>query len=269
LVDQDEGGDPNPPSGSRQPNWIVRRIRIFQAYRKQRRTENYHESAGDRAAAKTALAAIGTLVFTAVIAGATISQYFIFSKQLSVMQGQLNEMRDEQRPWISVTLALEGPITYDAQGARFRIVFTTKNIGHLPATDVRLKTKDDLMKFGQKYDTGSTLRDLCASSGTGIPPFVLFPNDTLPYWETFNFSPAQMTEGRIQGEVMVPGILPVVNICIDYSAAYGREFKGETAISYQLTLLHGVGFSYVPVGRNVQPGEILIMPNLSGGSFLK
>jgi hypothetical protein len=217
----------------------------------------------------TALATVAIATLTFFLAHDSSQQAAISNKQLSVMQGQLDEMRAEQRPWISVTPDLEGPITYDTEGAHFRVLFTMKNTGHLPATDIRMRTKDDLMTFGEKYATSSVLNGLCATRDNQIQQFFLFPDDTFKFWETFNLPAGRVAKGQLQGAIVVPGILPVVNICIDYSAASRADVRGETAISYQLGLIHGVGFSYVPVSRTIQPGEIIIMPNIAEGNFLK
>ena len=222
---------------------------------------------------------IGSVALVASIVAA-IGAWLAFSqtkRQANYAQRQLDVALNEQRPWISVSPELDSPITYDTQGgAHFKVRFPLKNTGHLPAINVRPKVDRDLITFGTKYDTESALRKLCASDDK-IQPIWLFPTDPFPYWETLNFSAAEVVEGRLQkggpkNGTIVPGILPVINICVDYSVAYDKAFKGETAFSFQLVLQHGVndvGFSYIPVDRTVQPNEILVMPNISEGSFLQ
>jgi hypothetical protein len=80
---------------------------------------------------------------TAAMAIAGSISAIIFWRQLSVMQGQLDIMTADQRPWISVEqLSIGGPLLYDdtdwPNGKRWHIklVYTLKNHGKSPATHV-------------------------------------------------------------------------------------------------------------------------------------
>ena len=87
------------------------------------------------------------VTLTGVIACGGIISALIFGLQLNAMrgqketmdaqqksmQGQLNEMIDERRPWIEVQAAINGPIWFRGGEAHINILWTLKNSGHLPA----------------------------------------------------------------------------------------------------------------------------------------
>jgi len=73
------------------------------------------------------------IVFTGVIAITGILGALIFNNQLSVMQGQLDEMREQRRPWINCTVDIT-PLQVGAQ-VQARVQYT--NVGQSPAFKVR------------------------------------------------------------------------------------------------------------------------------------
>ncbi|WP_429344737.1 hypothetical protein [Paraburkholderia sp. GAS42] len=81
-------------------------------------------------------AEILTLVFSAVIAVTGVIGAIIFNNQLSVMQGQLNVMRADQRPWISLSMQADGPLVHDATGWSFLVKYSVANVGKSPAANV-------------------------------------------------------------------------------------------------------------------------------------
>jgi hypothetical protein len=75
--------------------------------------------------------------FTIVIALAAIAQYLLCSKQLTVIQSQLDETYSEQRPWIYADITPNGPIVRNQSGGlNIQLAFTLHNVGHLPASYV-------------------------------------------------------------------------------------------------------------------------------------
>jgi len=76
------------------------------------------------------------IVFTAVIATTGVIGAFIFNNQLSVMQGQLDAMRADQRPWVSLSMQADGPLVHDGNGWNFLIKYSLTNAGKSPAGDV-------------------------------------------------------------------------------------------------------------------------------------
>ena len=84
-----------------------------------------------------------TALSTCVIAGFTIliycvgvNQWRTFQGQLAVMQGQLDEMKADQRPWISNDIEAASDLTFDDSGGILRFRYTLRNIGRSPAFNV-------------------------------------------------------------------------------------------------------------------------------------
>jgi hypothetical protein len=96
--------------------------------------------------------ALGTCViafFTILIYFVGRYQWYTFQEQLTVMQGQLNAMEADQRPWMKIEKLAPyiSPIDPRIGGLRFSgpntvgflpLNFLLKNVGHSPALDVRV-----------------------------------------------------------------------------------------------------------------------------------
>lgn len=133
LTDNDAGDGAKFTCAHKKPNWILRCIRKIKRYFQRRRAEKKKEDATDRAARSTANATWAIAFLTIVTICVGISQYVIFGRQLSVMQGQLNEMEASQRPWVSVEATGVGPIQFTKPlAAWIPFSITLKNVGHSP-----------------------------------------------------------------------------------------------------------------------------------------
>lgn len=64
---------------------------------------------------------------------------FFFFRQLNIMKGQLDEMRNEQRPWVSAEAAIAAPLTFSKKIASTALLVRLKNTGHTPAFSVHVK----------------------------------------------------------------------------------------------------------------------------------
>jgi hypothetical protein len=99
-----------------------------QSYFQHRRAKKQKESSTDRATNSLARATWFIAVLTLAIAGVGFSQYFTFERQLEVMQGQLDEMQAEQRPWIN-----EPRVTYYShEGSIYHFILTFMNSRKIP-----------------------------------------------------------------------------------------------------------------------------------------
>jgi hypothetical protein len=98
LDDRKTSEPHNPPPPQTQPNWIVRRVQEIKGYLQERRAKKKKQNPVDRAATSTARATWAIAVLTAVTIGVGWSQYRIFDRQLTVMQGQLDEMKQSFAP---------------------------------------------------------------------------------------------------------------------------------------------------------------------------
>lgn len=119
--------------------WCVAKIK---SKLHERAAEREKENSQDRFARRTANATVWIAILTVVTAIVGGLQYWTFQGQLVVMQGQLDEMRDEQRPWISYYAVPDSPLVFGNQvkgGAPFAgltLKTTFTNVGHLPAQSV-------------------------------------------------------------------------------------------------------------------------------------
>ena len=72
-----------------------------------------------------------TVIFTGVIAAATVWNVY-------VVTGQLGEMRVEQRPWLRITPKAIGNLTRSFKGLSIPVTYEIKNVGHNPAMRVKV-----------------------------------------------------------------------------------------------------------------------------------
>lgn len=136
MIDHKDGDGAKSTHANKKPSLVCRGISNIKYYFQQRSAEKKKESAIDRAAQSTARAtwAIAFLTVVTIVVG--VSQYFTFNRQLSVMQDQLKIMEADQRPWISLEMQIDGPLTHNVIGWQLLIKYNLKNIGKSPADDV-------------------------------------------------------------------------------------------------------------------------------------
>jgi hypothetical protein len=124
---------------------------------------------------------IGTLLGLWVAAGVAFyavhkasmdsaGQRSVMYGQQITMQGQLDEMRAEQRPWLKLEVSLSGDVRYLQPNDNVYVQLTCKvtNVGHLPAQNVvpftwlkrfdfnvqTLNPVEDILRFGPRVVTG-------------------------------------------------------------------------------------------------------------------
>jgi hypothetical protein len=149
--------------------------------------------------------AIGTCVmalFTVLIYLVGRDQWRTFQKQLTVMQGQLDAMEADQRPWLKIQNLepYKSPIDPQLAGLRFYGSdafgflprhFLLKNVGRSPAFEIRVAVGQFFGYAEQKTDLAKEEQERCAALDTAYPPRpmvvesanlipVLFPGDEAP-----------------------------------------------------------------------------------------
>ncbi|MBV8107875.1 MAG: hypothetical protein JO223_25290 [Hyphomicrobiales bacterium] len=81
----------------------------------------------------------GAIVATGIISA------IISRAQQDAMQGQLDAMEADQRPWVTVVpgdgIGLVAPLTFDPKGASAKIQYKLRNTGKSPALHVRFRAK--------------------------------------------------------------------------------------------------------------------------------
>src|SRR4029077_595291 len=80
---------------------------------------------------------------TLALVGVGIAQFTVYKRQASIMDEQariavrqVKLMEADQRPWISLNMEAEGPLTRGANGRSFIVKYTLNNVGKSPAFSV-------------------------------------------------------------------------------------------------------------------------------------
>ena len=185
--------------------------------------EEYHRRQADQAAKREKKqserwankATEPLTLFTGVVAAFTIFLVIVGGLQLCILRNQLTEMRNEQRPWISIIPKIESPLTYDADGAaRIMLKFTLKNVGHLPAQFVYVTTQ--FVPFIDQVDLISRRDQLCKDLRLrkNIPKsngFAIMPNGSVE-----PFMPTAMSPSDVMRWKEAKDSIPIIVGCVDY-----------------------------------------------------
>jgi hypothetical protein len=164
---------------------IVRIFRALKRYenRRRRRAKSQHQ-VNERVMARWTRH-VG--LFTGALVAVCIVTAVIFWHQLNVMQGQLDSMESEQRPWIKVD-AVPGPlIVYvmptekDGPQGDLHLHFTISNVGHSPALTVNLFVAGFVVGNTTHQNPEPDRKLLCDAvrNKLGKTGIVLFPQDSI------------------------------------------------------------------------------------------
>lgn len=113
--------------------------------------------------------------WTGVLAVATTLGAIFALFTLGAIRGQLDEMRADRRPWVSLDAIIGGP--YDIAQHTIAIDFPMKNYGRTPAIDLALNEK--VFVLGDGFDAVAEKDKLCQpprfSPGTPTIATTVFP----------------------------------------------------------------------------------------------
>jgi hypothetical protein len=198
-------------------------------------------------------------------------QYNAMMGQQWVMQGQLDEMRNEQRPW--VTLASQPEITTDfifgRAGINMGVLFAFRNTGRYPALNVlpgNYTIPSFLMTKGVEFER---------ACNQGRPSFgiYVFPGDNPPpmqpvsigvqlpslreYWDKFPSF----------GRHLI--VSPIIFVCIVYQES-GSGKPHHTPFSYDLRQKNvksgrGNELFFLDEGYTVPKENLVLRPRILGG----
>jgi hypothetical protein len=200
--------------------------------------------------------ALGTCViafFTILIYFVGRYQWYTFQEQLTVMQGQLNAMEADQRPWMKIEKLAPyiSPIDPRIGGLRFSgpntvgflpLNFLLKNVGHSPALDVRVGIGQFFGHAQNKPDLAKEEQANCAALDNAFPPTplvvdnttfirVIFPDDEVSYNSiALAVLPAQLDKLEDHGE---KGFPLWFYGCIRYTFANSKE-PHQTSFAYMV-----------------------------------
>lgn len=92
----------------------------------------------------------------------------IATQAAQAAEGAANAALVAQRPWISCSVEIAGPITYSPEGnAQFHFRVTATNVGHSPAMGVRLDLRLNLLSPNHEHSIIQLLR--LAELNRGLP----------------------------------------------------------------------------------------------------
>lgn len=164
------------------------------------------------------------------VIGAYIAAWFLFGQQ-RVLQGQLDETKLEQRPWVSVDLQPDGPFSYNADGgADIKLKITLQNTGRFPAISVEplLRMYPSIFippfNFLEGQDQECRERVLPPVNKEKPVGFVLFPGApfVMPYTVHLNKDDFERSKFILpSGKHVVNSIVPIIGGCFDYAFPEG------------------------------------------------
>lgn len=150
---------------------------------------------------------------------ATAALADIAVSQLGVMRGQFEI---SQRPWLSLTGAISGPLTFDANGANFIFRFTVHNSGQTPAVNFILLP--ELKALNLSLDVVAEAHNFCAASKT---PFdeaagrgTIFPGADRVQDIAVSTGPDEIQKKSFPGQLTFS---PVLIACVPYQASFDRS----------------------------------------------
>lgn len=223
-----------------------------------------------------------TVIIVFITACAILAQWYVMQRQTDLMQGQLNEMTLEQRPWIRVKPVISGPFEFQGTWGETPIAapvrFFLKNVGHSPAFNVRLVAWGFLSGVGkdllaeQKSHCDLLRAKPLDDAGRGA---ILFPEEDIPAEETnggidsFPVLSASDIATYLARNGQNQGVDFWIYGCADY--AFGREMTHhQTPFIYRLG--HAVRVNGVVKGatlgidpENTPKSDLFILPSPSSG----
>jgi hypothetical protein len=166
------------------------------------------------------------------IASAIISVLTLFS-----IQGQLTEMRDEQRPWVSFEFdksKLVSGLDFDVNGAHFTVDFVVHNTGHLPARYVTIVPNvvlADHDRFGD--DKARFIKRIASEKPSYAGSMTLFNGDERHFIPQININKDDLATSK-----RIKTILVNFTVCIVYFS-FGEDKPKQTCPTFQLASVNG------------------------------
>jgi hypothetical protein len=177
-------------------------------------------------------------IFTAALVVVGVVTGGIFWRQLNVMQGQLDEMRSEQRPWVTIIKDppdIISPLTYRSGVVSINLLFTFRNVGHLPAFGVipsSFAIPHTLVRTGGEFAHACNFRN----PDIGI---YVFPSDDPPPTQPVSIVISQpeleaFWERYSKFRII---IAPVIFVCVVYWES-GSSKPHHTPFAYEVFRKH-------------------------------
>jgi hypothetical protein len=185
---------------------------------------------------KIALGIAGVVAFFAFCQWRTMDrQLTVMAGQQGVMQGQLDEMRAEQRPWVSLTkdTGIEGLVVNGMNELRDTIRFGLQNTGKNPAVSVFVNAE---MSIGTAipYGTMAAWQTAVCGQAAGSLGTTMFPGSPEPIFSVeTGLTATELADWKSLSAKTV--LAPVVAACIVYEDAVTKK-SHHTPVAYEIRL---------------------------------
>jgi len=257
------GGDcPQRPNRENNRNWIGRRIDNIQSYFQNRRAKKKEQTPVERAALSTSWATWVSAIFTFAVVVVGVFQYYTFKKQLSVMQGQLDALETDQRPWLQPKMQLVGfRFTKDGD-AEITYFLDYWNVGKSPARNIFSRVVAVIQTHENAIKSTDDERAQCDlarkdSENRVIQGIFLFPGQSAhPLIGGVGVGRAYVTSTEYSKAWPGPDkLLFKVVGCIDYSYSKDGRIHGGSGFAYSVSK-RLAGAPNIPTFFSPATGEI-------------
>ena len=245
----------------------------------ERCSERKKETSQDRSSRRTATATILIAIFAVVAALVGISQAIIGNRQLTAMQGQLDAMEADQRPWIKPIFQIVGFKFTDAGDAEITYSVNFKNVGKSPAQNIKSRIAGAVMTEKTAIRSIDEERNQCKlaaedSARAALPGIFLFPGEDAP----------ELIAGRGAGRLYVSAVefakgwpnskslvFKLIG-CFDYSFSKESGRHGQTGFAYIISRKapdgsgHRTGFA--PSVGEIPIEQVSFEPDPFSGGFV-
>ena len=201
-----------------------------------------------------------TAGFALVAAIGSISAAFVGLLQWSVMSGQLESMRLDQRAWISFTMEIKDDLRFDDAGAEVGITLQLHDTGRVPAT----KVVPMLSLYPE--EPGKSVGDIsrepfCAGIGKSQLEQVVFPGEAKPFpvqATTKGWTPNNESK---HGRAITHPVQLIISGCIRYQSGADPTLHctGIFAMLMPTLMWDNNPFVLDPTKRDYVPTELHLM----------
>jgi hypothetical protein len=187
-----------------------------------------HERQNTRHSAATLRIIAVTGIFAAIAAGAA-------SVSSIISYGQLDEMRSDKRPWISVDVIPAGNLIIKEGGIFLEVFFDMKNTGKSPAVFVWPEKNTIPNAIGTRFDEWqkpvNCIREpRPKGERKAIEGFALFPDQTFRFRDTITFERNKMKSTDFNGH---PSASPAIVGCVRYKFISDNTWH-QTGFAYMI-----------------------------------
>ena len=174
-------------------------------------------------------------MFWVTLAGviAVVAYTSVAAWQVCIMRGQLDEMKTEQRPWVSIKTVPVSDLSVFKEGASIFLDITTKNVGNKPAMSIfpvpQIFPKDD----PDINDFYKVQKRICNWPYRPGAYNILFPNDESTQRTIATFTGTEKLPNHWPPSVGQSYFFAYLIVCLNYLSAPG-DAPHRTAILYEL-----------------------------------